>query len=528
MAFRRQDIPKTTRKPEEGGPRRIYPRYLRDRAILPKVDLAIDYLDNMVGRRRGDLTPDLLLDLFGDPKLARCLLACTGEHYVYRTSEFADAIGSEAAAALMTWGICTPADLRGHLYLAANAGRGGFVSDTERAAFFAETGEALGLSGGQVEELIHLDAERNAVLVRVGPRPKAEDVVARYNVQLSLSVLRHASVMSLDLPGLPAWALAAVCSRHEVAYQWLEDGQVRLFGRKSAMGTWSGFGARLARCAAHLILLCPKTPAGEAKVHFGEQTYRFQIDAKCVSAIRPKLRTAATVDGMLATSALADELTAHRRETGELSGWRVRRWPEPVVVDGAIVIPELAFIRGQVTVAAAPVPSGTECATAMATLQAVNRVRPVLALGLHETLSGVPSVAGFEPAEIAAFLDEIALAADAEPTSIDLVADELESTGWLLTERLQSILKTPADLESALLPIIGPDALFVPGFGLCRAALINELRAPLAGGPIDISQLRRHVAATVGESPSADALTLYLLSHKMSLSATAEETSEAA
>lgn len=528
MAFRRQDIPKTTRKPEEGGPRRIYPRFLRDRAILPKVELAIDYLDGMVGQRRGDLSPDMLLDLFGDPKLARCLLACTGEHYVYRTPEIADAIGADAAAALMNWGICTPADLRAHLYLAANAGRGGFISGEERVAFFAETGEALGLSGAQVEELIHLDAERNAVLVRVGPRPKAEDVVARYNVQLSLSVMRHASEITLDLPGLPAWALAAVCSRHEVAYQQLEVGRVRLFGRKSAMGTWGGFGARLARCATQLILVSPKTPSGEARVHFGDQLYRFQIDAKCAAALRPKRRAAATAEGMVVTAALADELTLHRRETGELSGWRVRRWPEPVVIDGAVVMPELAFTRGQVTVAAVPVPSGTDGADTMATLREINRVRPVLALGMRETLSGVPSVSSYEPAEIAAFLDEIAIAADATPTALDTVADELATTGWLSTKRLQTILKAPVDLERALFPITAQDAIFVPGFGLCRSALIDELRAPFARGPIDISQLRRQVAARVGESHAADALTLYLLSHNVSVSAASEETPEAA
>jgi hypothetical protein len=72
MAFRRQDIPRTTRKSEEGGPRRLYPRYIRDLAPLPKIELAIAYLDEMVGRRRADLSPDVILDLFGDLKLARC------------------------------------------------------------------------------------------------------------------------------------------------------------------------------------------------------------------------------------------------------------------------------------------------------------------------------------------------------------------------------------------------------------------------------------------------------------------------
>src|SRR5918997_7090066 len=144
MAFRRQDIPKTTRKGEEGQPRRLYPRFAKDRALLPKVELAIGYLDGMVGRRRGDLSPDVVLELFGDPKLARCLLACLADSYRYRTPEIAEVVGEPAALALAAWDLLTPADVRGHVYRAANATQGGFVADLDRAPFLAELSGPLG------------------------------------------------------------------------------------------------------------------------------------------------------------------------------------------------------------------------------------------------------------------------------------------------------------------------------------------------------------------------------------------------
>ena len=521
MAFRRQDIPKTTRKPEEGGPRRIYPRFLRDRTILPKVELAIDYLDGMVGRRRGDLSPDMLLDLFGDPKLARCLLACMSEHYVYRTPEIADLIGEDAAAALLKWDIGTPADLRGYLYLAANATRDGFVAGDDRQAFFTETGDVLGLSAAQVDELIHLDAERNALLVRIGPRPRAEDVVARYNVMLTLSVLRHASAIALDLPGLPFATISAVCARHDVPVFTLESGLVRLSGRRSAMGTWSGFGARLARCALHLMLLSPKTPSGEARVHFGDQTYRFVIDAKCTSAIRLKLRSAADSDGITTAATLADDLTLHRRESDDLSGWRVRRWPEPVVVDGALLLPELAFTYGQVTVGALPVPAGRDGAGTLAALKEVNLARPVIALGLASGLNGVPSIPAYDPEDVGALLAEFADAAGSQPSALDTVEEQLAATGWLTVERLLALLAGRNDVETAVAPLTARDAVFVTGFGLCRANVIDEIRAGMGSGPIDIAAVRRHVAAVVGDTPGADALTLYLLTNGCVVSALA-------
>jgi hypothetical protein len=519
MAFRRQDIPKTTRKPEEGGPRRIYPRFLRDRTILPKVDLAVDYLDGMVGRRRGDLSPDMLLELFGDPKLARCLLACMGEHYVYRTPEITNLIGEDAATALLKWDIGTPAELRGYLYLAANATRNGFVSDEDRQAFFAETGEVLGLSAAQVEELIHLDAERNALLIRIGPRPRAEDVVARYNVMLTLSVLRHASAIALDLPSLPIATVSAVCARHDVPVFTLESGLVRLSGRRSAVGTWSGFGARLARCAFHLLLLSPKTPSGEARVHFGDQTYRFVIDAKCTSAIRLKLRSAADVDGIAVATTLADDLTLHRRESDDLSGWRVRRWPEPVVVDGALLLPELAFTYGHVTVGALPVPAGRDGAGTLATLKEVNQARPVIALGLAGRLNGVPSVPAYDPEDVGALLAEFAEAAGSPPSALDTVEDQLSASGWLSIDRLTTLLAGRNDVESAVAPLTARDAVFVPGFGLCRTSVLADIRAEMSAGPIDIAALRRLLAFRVGDMPGTDALTLYLLTNGCVVSA---------
>ncbi|MDP9365348.1 MAG: DUF790 family protein, partial [Chloroflexota bacterium] len=255
MAFRRQDIPKTTRKGDEGEPRKLYPRFAKDRALLPKVELAIGYLDGMVGRRRGDLSPDVVLELFGDPKLARCVLACLADSYRYRTPEIAEIVGEEAAGSLVAWDLLAPADVRGHVYRVANERFGGFVADVDRPAFLAEVAGPLGLEPSQLEELLHLDAERNALLIRVGPRPRAEDVLARYNVTLALSVLRQASEVTLELPGLDVATMETVCARHDVRSRRLGAETVRLAGKRNALGARGQFGARVARCALHLILL---------------------------------------------------------------------------------------------------------------------------------------------------------------------------------------------------------------------------------------------------------------------------------
>ena len=517
MAFRRQDIPKTTRKGEEGEPRKLYPRFAKDRTLLPKVDLAIGYLDGMVGRRRGDLSPDVVLELFGDPKLARCVLACLAESYRYRTPEIAEVVGEEAAETLAAWDLLTPADVRGHVYRAANARCGGFVADAERAVFLTEVAGTLGLEAAQLEELLHLDAERNALLIRVGPRPRAEDVLARYNATLALSVLRHASEVTLELPGLDAPTIETVCTRHGVGWRRLGTEAVRLSGRRNALGAWGQFGTRVARCTLQLILLAPGTPSGRATVHLNDQAVSFALDGFAIGALRPKLRAVAGVDGVVRGAVLTDEVAALRRKAGSgTNGWTMRRAPEPIVVEGAIVLPELVFARGQTAVAVVPVPDGAGRASALAALEQARATRPVVALGAADG-TAVPALrpAGTRPdaSALVALLDEAADGQVGGETPLGVVADEVLSIGWVGAGRLAEVLGDRGDLATRVQPLTAEgETVFVPGFGLCRVSLLEDLLDRITSGPLDVAAVRTEVAARVGAGPGADALTLHLLS----------------
>ena len=509
MAFRRQDIPKTTRKGEDGQPRRLYPRFAKDRVLLPKIELAIGYLDGMIGRRRGDLSPDMVLELFGDPKLARCILACLADSYRYRVPAIPEVVGEEAALALAAWDLLTPMDVRAHAYRAANARYGGFVADGERAAFLAEVAGPLGLEPAQLEELLHLDAERNALLIRVGPRPRAEDVLARYNVTLALSVLRHASEVTLELPGLDAATVGTVCARHEVAAKRLGPETVRLAGRRGAVGTWSHFGARVALCALLLILLAPRAASGRATVHLNEQTLSFSLDPFVVGALRPTLRAVAGADGVVRAAVLMDEVAAQRRKTGGANGWTMRRALEPVVVEDALVLPELVFTRDEVSIAVVPVAAG---GAALAAIEQTQTARPVIALGATGGLAA-PTLASPDAAALVALLDEIADEHAAESSPLGTVEDEVLAVGWVGAGRLTEVFGDRGDLAVHVQPLtLEGETAYVPGFGLCRVALLDELLDRLTAGPMDVAALRAEVARRVGAGPGADALTLHLLS----------------
>jgi hypothetical protein len=76
------------------------------------------------------------------------------------------------------------------------------------------------------------------------------------------------------------------------------------------------------------------------------------------------------------------------------------------------------------------------------------------------------------------------------------------------------------------------EAAYLPGIGLCRVALLDELGDRLAGGALDLSGLRAAVAERIGAGPQADALTLHLLGQQplliRSIAPAASHTVEAA
>jgi hypothetical protein len=130
MAFKTADFKKTTRK--TGDERLLYPYQIRDDRYTASIGYAITYYERMVGRRRAEFEAETLLEFFGDPRLARGLVACLARTYAWREQTFAEALGDETARALWRAGLATPAALRARLYGLANGRYGGVILPHER------------------------------------------------------------------------------------------------------------------------------------------------------------------------------------------------------------------------------------------------------------------------------------------------------------------------------------------------------------------------------------------------------------
>jgi hypothetical protein len=511
MAFRRQDIPKTTRA-ADGGLRRIYPRYAKDAALLPRIELAISYLDGMVGRRRGDLAPDAVIDLFGDPKLARCMVVCLADAYRYRSPTLGEALGGDAAAKLAAAGMRTPAEVRARIYKSTNAGAGGFAAGSERIRVLGAVAAGAGIPSDALDEALHLDAERNHVLIRIGNRPNAVDVLARYNALLTLSLLRHASEVTLVLPDLDGETVRAVCARDDVPVRQLPDGEYRFSGRRGSTGSWSQFGVRLARCVVRVMVLSPRPPRGAAVIHLGDRSLALALDGVAAASVRPKHRAASPVDPNVLNGLL--EGISQRRRDGDpsVAGWAVRRANEPLVTADALIMPDLICTRDDVTAPVLVSPTGPCAAAVAAAVAGVEDVHPLVFVDLAPL--GAKADDGVEAAvdAVLSSLSHLASRRRGARSTLGVLASEVSERGWVAEQRLGDLLGEETEFATRLTSLTerGEVAL-VPGVGLCRASLLDELEEASGSDIVDVGSLRDLVGDRIGDGPAADALTLHLI-----------------
>jgi hypothetical protein len=382
MAFSSGDFKKTTRKGADG--RQLYPYQIKDGRYTASIAYAIAYYDRMVGRRRSEFEADTLLEFFGEPRLARGLVACLARTYAWRTQTFAEALGEDTAGALRAADVYTPADLRARWYGLANGRYDGFILPGERAEALeflcrklrnaeageardnAETGAAYSVGGdaviasesassarsassailpSHIEIALTLDAEDRQVLTKIGPTPEADEIVARYNYHSLETALIHSEAVRLRLRG-PVWSIIrsthALARRYRLHYEvssmprtlFDERLELVLHGGKDALGSWTRAGRRLVRALLRLLASHPGCMVdGEARVQLKGEALLLKLDARALdvlgSGFVPEAEPQEAWD--------EDDAEALRRAwgrayvAGRTAGWRLRRDPEPLV-----------------------------------------------------------------------------------------------------------------------------------------------------------------------------------------------------
>ena len=349
MSFALKDVRYTVRRAPSGDAI-LYPRYLRDRSVLPQIDVAVQYFETLLGSQRRELDPEALVHFFGDYKLARCMVASLGHAYRYRPLAVEDVVTRTAARRLTRAGLLSAKALRTRLWDVANARCGGFLGRVERDDVHGELEGMLALRRGELEKLLYLDAAEHAILTRVGDPPTPLDVAAQYNLSVLLTLLRHAERVDLTFERPAAGhaeAVAALARANLVEVDLAVEGgglRVGVRGRQDALGSWARHGRRVARFVTQLVERArPAILLGEAAVALRGRQATLRLTGEALDALDGYTAARLAAGGWSGLggwdeASIVRAFAAGRRPAG---GWTVRRAPEPRAWAAGVVSPDL-------------------------------------------------------------------------------------------------------------------------------------------------------------------------------------------
>lgn len=480
MAFRLADVKKTVRSRSDGE-RYLHPKILSGPAAVAQIGLALAYFNARLGRARREVDPETLVRFFGDPKVARGVVACLGSAYRWRPQQFRDVLDARAVAWLVSKGVATPCDLRLFLYDALNAGGAGFLAP-EREDNLRPLARRLRLTPAKLDQLVALDAEENAVLVRVGPVPRPEDVVARYNFNAVDTILRNSIYVELHgIGGAARVALEDACNMYAISYSWQGD-VARLHSHADAFGSYARAGLRLTRALYTALAGAPGLcPSGHARVQLPGSPAILPVGKESVAAL-----TAGT--GIIRCGVPWPELRAQwdrSRAAGEIGGWRLLTAPEPVVTQEGLALAPLACRREETDVMLWPVHSPAGLEDARVLIRAGLDVLPVVRdSSLADALDGLPHAhADDGAAGVVAALTvhwgggRVA----AGEQALESLLAEVASRGFIPAAEVATALGC-ASVDEAAARLRGLDAsrgTYVTGLGLCSSTFAADMRKGL-------------------------------------------------
>jgi len=537
MSFKTTDFKKTTRTSD--GERVLYPYLIRDDRYTASIGYAIAYYDRMVGRRRSEFEVETLLEFFGDPRLARGLVACLARTYAWREQTLAEALGDDTAKALWRAGIRSPVDLRAKLYGLANGRYGGVILPHERAEALEYLCSTIGMDGepriedggwktedgdprssildpqiltpAQFERALTLDSEDQHILVKYGATPEPHEIVALYNYHSLETAMCHSELIRLQLRG-PIWNI--IRSAHNLARRYrlryeisgaprtLFDDQLELtlYGARDAMGSWTRTGRRVVRALLRLLAAHPASlNGGAAIVQLRGQRLTCRLDERALNilgvAARQQIDPSEPWDEDIAEA--FQRAWGRALVGGRTAGWRLRRDPEPLIGHGAVVVPDFALQRGRDRLGLCLATGATTAAALMRDVAKLGGRPQMLAIvpdQVAEALRTCPApLATYEQQPADAIGAVVALLERKHPRRRPeetltpwqqlerLVADE----GFVEERTVAALMGCPPEEAARLVQRWGGPALHVlPGLGVCAPDALGEIRALIEQGDL--------------------------------------------
>lgn len=480
MAFPLADVKKTVRSRADGE-RYLHPKLLSGAAVEAQVGMALSYFHARVGRARRDIDPELLVRFLGNPKIARGLISCLNASYRWRLLDFSEVLEPVAVARLQARSLHTPGDLRIYLYDAVNAAYAGFLP-SEREEHLRPLARRLRLSTAKLDQLAALDAEENAVLVRVGPAPTPEQIVELYNFQVVDALLRNSQYVELHRISDESYPLLAeACEAYEITLE--RDGETaRLHNRPDTFGNYARWGIRLTRAIYSAGSILPTLlTAGRARVALPGKHAWYLFDRETRLAL-----TAGTRQIHCASSwPEAREAWDRQRTASGTAGWRLQGMPEPVLSHAGLALAPFAVRRDEAQVLIWPVRTRTaldDLSTMhLAGMAVLGVADATMADAMPESTPWIAmeeGAAGLVNA-LRRYWDEPRMPAGQQ--ALDTLIGEVAVRGFIEETQVMEMLScvSTEDLAKRLMAVDPARGAYVQGLGFCSPSFADSMRKGL-------------------------------------------------
>ena len=188
MRFSLQDVKKSVQR--HRGELSVSLHFLRPGEMHTEIEHLVAYYESLLGQPQRLFSLDDARACIGDYRLAHCLIATLSNWYRWRQREW-----TEAAQGLASWpDLSSPTQLRLALYQYVNVYYQGFLDTQTRAQALQAFAATYNISISELEYLLVVDSEDEAILVRDAPQvPRVQEIATCYNQWAFESALFNAS-----------------------------------------------------------------------------------------------------------------------------------------------------------------------------------------------------------------------------------------------------------------------------------------------------------------------------------------------
>jgi predicted nuclease of restriction endonuclease-like RecB superfamily len=195
VRFSLQDVKKQVQRKE--GDLCVSLHFLRPGELYNEIERLVAFHERHLGLQHRLFSIDDARACVADYRLANCLMATLSAWYVWRQPDWKEVLlrsGNDLLLRLEEAGITSPIYLRLALFNYVNEHYSGFLDGQRRTEALQAFATCHGLSVPDLEYLLALDSEAEAVLVRETPhQPDAREVAALYNQWVFEAALFSAS-----------------------------------------------------------------------------------------------------------------------------------------------------------------------------------------------------------------------------------------------------------------------------------------------------------------------------------------------